>query len=213
MANEPATSELIQIQELRDGVLILKDGSLRAVINVTAINFELRSSDEQQAILQQFGGFLNSIDFPVQMVVNSRRYDIAEYIATVQAASEQLTNELLKVQAMEYIRFVSELSDLANIMAKNFYIVLPMTITTTTESKGLLGGFKDMFKKAPATQALSPEKLASYRAQLQQRADLLIGGLSGMGLKGAMLGQEDLTKLFNELYNPVVPQQQKPANP
>jgi len=213
MANEPSTVELIQIQELREGVLILKDGSLRAVVNVTAINFELRSSDEQQAILQQFAGFLNSIDFPIQMVVHSRRYDISEYIATVQAASEQLTNELLKVQAGEYIRFVAELSDLANIMAKNFYIVLPLTVVTATESKGILGGFKDMFKKAPATKSLTTEQLASYRTQLQQRADLIIGGLSGMGLKGTMLGQAELMKLFSEVYNPVVPQPQKPSNP
>ena len=213
MANEPSTSDLIQIQDLRDGVLVLKDGSLRAVVKVTAINFELRSSDEQQAILQQFGGFLNSIDFPVQMVVHSRRYDISEYLASVQVASEQLTNELLKVQAGEYIRFVSELSDLANIMAKNFYIVLPLTVISTSESNGLLGGFKDMFKKAPAGQAIPAERLASYKMQLQQRADLVIGGLSGMGLKGAMLNQDELVKLFNEVYNPVVPQKQKPSNP
>lgn len=213
MANEPSTSDLIQIQELRDGVLILKDGSLRAVVSVTAINFELRSSDEQQAILQQFAGFLNSIDFPIQMVVHSRRYDITEYIKTVQVAAEQLTNELLKVQATEYIRFVSELSDLANIMAKNFYVVLPLTVVAPTESKGLLGGFKDMFKKAPPTHTLPAEQLASYRSQLQQRADLIIGGLSGMGLKGTMLGQEELTKLFNEVYNPVVPQPQTPSKP
>jgi type IV secretory pathway VirB4 component len=209
MANEPSTTELIQIQDLRDGVIILKDGSLRAVVKVTAINFELRSTDEQQGILQQFSSFLNSIDFPIQMIVHSRRYDITEYLASVQTASEALTNDLLKVQATEYIRFIAELADLANIMAKNFYISLPLTVVVASESKGILGGFKDMFKKAPVAQGMSAEQLAGYRSQLQQRADLIIGGLSGMGLKGNMLGQEELVALFNDVYNPTVPATQK----
>ncbi len=205
MASNPSTADLIQIQELRDGVLLLKDGSLRAVVKVSAINFELRSSDEQHALLQQFGAFVNSIDFPIQMIAHSRRYDISAYLALIKTASEQLTNDLLKIQATEYIRFVGELSDLANIMQKNFYVVLPLAIVTPVESPGLMGGIKAMFKKTPKEQSLSPERLTSYRAQLQQRADLVIGGLSGMGLQGKMLGQDELVQLFNEVYNPAVP--------
>jgi type IV secretory pathway VirB4 component len=211
MANEPSTTSLIQLKELRDGVVILKDGSLRGVVQVGAINFELRSSDEQNAILQQFAGFLNSIDFSVQLLVNSRRFDISTYLAAVQQSSEQLTNELLKVQAQEYIRFVGELSELSNIMAKNFYVVVPLTVTPVSQSKGILGGFKDLFKKSPTQQELTSEQLASYRAQLQQRADLIIGGLSGMGLQGHMLNQDELLRLFSNLYNPSVPQAQKPT--
>jgi len=210
MAHEPSTADLIQIRELRDGVLVLKDGSLRAVVKVSAINFELRSSDEQHGILQQFGSFLNSIDFPIQMIAHSRRYDISTYLASVQTASEQLTNELLKVQATEYIRFVGELSDLANIMQKNFYVVLPLTIIPTTQSKGFFDGFKDMFKKSPTAQGFTSQQLAGYKAQLQQRADLIIGGLSGMGLRGSMLGQDELVALFNDVYNPVVPAPTQP---
>lgn len=207
----PSTTDLIQIQEMREGVIILKDGSLRGIVQVSAINFDLRSSDEQAAILQQFAGFLNSIDFPIQIVVQSRRFDISEYIANVQAASEQLTNELLKVQAQEYIRFVSELSELSNIMAKNFYVILPLSIVKTSESSGFFGTIKDMFKKAPKAQELPTEQLLSYRAQLQQRADIIVGGLSGMGLNGHMLNQDELIKLFNTLYNPVVPANKQPS--
>lgn len=210
-ATTPSTTDLTQIKEMRDGVIILKDGSLRGIIQVSAVNFELRSSDEQSAILQQFSAFLNSIDFPVQMVVHSRRFDISAYLATVQAASEQLTNELLKVQATEYMRFIGELSELANIMSKNFYAVVPLSVVPVSESKGILGGLKDIFKKAPAQQTLTPEQLATYRIQLQQRADLVIGGLSGMGLTGHMLNQEELTTLFNALYNPVIPASQHPT--
>ena len=141
------------------------------------------------------------------MIAHSRRYDITAYLASVRTSAEQLSNELLKVQAAEYLRFVAELSDLANIMQKNFYVVLPLTVVPISESKGFFGGFKDMFKKSPATHTLPAEQLATYKAQLQQRADLIIGGLSGMSLKGAMLNQDELTALFNDVYNPFVPAQ------
>jgi type IV secretory pathway VirB4 component len=207
MANTPSTTDLVQIQQITDGIIILKDGSLRAVVEVSAINFELRSSDEQAAILQQFQGFLNSVDFPVQMVVHSRKFDITTYLETVAKASEPLTNELLKVQAQEYMRFVQELSELANIMSKRFYIALPFSVTVTQTKQGIISGITGMFskKKASTEQGIPPEQLASYKIQLQQRADLIASGLSGMGLKGRMLGQEELLTLFRELYNPVVP--------
>lgn len=210
MATETSTTDLIQIQELRDGVLILKDGSLRAVVKISAINFDLRSSDEQQAILQQFGAFMNSIDFPIQMVAHSRRFDITTYLANLESATQGLTNDLLKVQSGEYARFVRELSELANIMQKNFYVVLPMEVTATSESTGFFGGIKEMFKKTQSAQSLSSEQLALFRSQLQQRADLILGSISGMGLKGSMLGQEELIALFNDVYNPVVPTAPQP---
>jgi type IV secretory pathway VirB4 component len=212
MANEPSTADLIQIKDIQDGVIMLKDGSLRGIVQVSAINFELRSSDEQAAILQQFASFLNSIDFPVQMVVHSRRFDISAYLASVQTATAQLTNELLKVQAAEYMRFVGELAELANIMAKNFYVAIPMSVVAASDNKGIIAGIKDIFKKKPAQpQGIAPEQLAAFKSQLQQRADLIIGGLSGMGLTGHMMPQDELLALFNALYNPVVPESKHPT--
>lgn len=210
MANAPSTTDLIQLKELRDGVMILKDGTLRALVQVSAINFELRSSDEQTAILQQFQSFLNSIDFPIQIIVHSRKFDISAYLANIEAAGEQLTNELLKVQAQEYMRFVQELSELSNIMSKNFYVALPFQTVAAQEKKGFLSGFTGMFKKKGPAQPTGPTdaQIAAYKMQLQQRADLITGGLSGMGLKGHMMTQEELLQLFTALYNPVVPPRQ-----
>lgn len=206
MANEPSTIDLIQIQDIRDGVIVLKDGSLRAIVEVSAINFELRSTQEQEAIIQQFQGFLNSLDFPVQFVVQSRKFDITGYLANVQTAAEQLTNELLKVQAQEYMRFVKELSDLSNIMEKKFFVVLPFSVIQTTEKGGILSGVKGIFsKKKAGPVGPTPEQLATYKEQLRQRADLVSGGLSGMGLKGHLLEQEVLVVLFTALYSPIVP--------
>jgi len=205
----PSTTDALQIKDIREGVIFLKDGSIRGMVRVDAINFELRSSDEQTAILEQFQGFLNSIDFPIQIVIHSRKYSVETYLAGVEQASGELTNELLKLQAQEYIRFVRELSELANIMSKQFYVVIPLQVASAvTSASGLLSGITDFFKKkkapAVAQPGMLPEDLQSYKLQLQQRADLILGGLSGMGLKGKALEQEELAKLFTELYNPVV---------
>jgi len=166
MANEASTTDLIQIQDIQDGIILLKDRSLRAIVEVTAINFELRSTEEQEAILQQFQAFLNSIDFPVQMVIHSRKFDISTYLATIESSSSQLTSDLLKIQAGEYMRFIKELSDLANIMSKRFYIALPFQIVVATGEKGgifssIMGVFKKKPKEAAAPTGLSAEQVAT----------------------------------------------------
>jgi type IV secretory pathway VirB4 component len=206
----PSTTELIPIIDIGSGVITLKDGTLRAIVRISAINFDLRSTDEQNAIIQQFQGFLNSLDFPFQIVVQSRRFDVSGYIALVQAAAEKQTNELLKVQAGEYARFVGELSELANIMSKQFYVVLPFTVQLPQEKKG--GGlFASLLgkKKTAATSAMTPEQLAVAKTQMMQRADLIIGGLSGMGLRGSVLTDQEITTVLRDLYNPNLPEPAK----
>ncbi len=128
MAQPPSTTELVPLKDILESIVFLKDGSLRAVIDVSAINFELRSTDEQIALLQQFQGFLNSVDFPLQVVVQSRKYDIDEYLKVVEKATAVLTNDMLRVQAEEYTRYIRELSELANIMKKKFYVVTKTTL-------------------------------------------------------------------------------------
>ncbi|HXK36260.1 MAG TPA: hypothetical protein VJ553_01655 [Candidatus Paceibacterota bacterium] len=206
----PSTTELVPVADIGSGVITLKDSTLRAIVRISAINFELRSTDEQNAIIQQFQGFLNSLDFPFQIVIQSRRFDVSTYIALARSAAEKQTNELLKVQAGEYARFVGELSELANIMSKQFYVVLPFTVQLPTGKKG--GGFFQSFlgkKKAVTTSTLSPEQLAVAKTQMMQRADLIIGGLSGMGLTGSVLNDAEISKLLRDLYNPNLPEPAK----
>jgi hypothetical protein len=210
----PSTTDLVLIRDIAENVVILKDGSLRAIVDIGAINFELRSSDEQQAILQQFESFLNSVDFPLQVVIQSRRFDIAGYVKSVTESAATLTNELLKAQAAEYTRFVQELSELANIMAKRFLVVIPFVAPAAekTEGGGMMSGITGIFGKKKATAAptgVEPATLGLWQQQLQQRADLVIGGLSGMGLKGRVLSGEELLTIYRELYNPVVPPEQQ----
>src|SRR3990167_3844382 len=140
-----STKQFIDISGINDEIIILKDGSLRSVVEVAAINFELRSNDEQAAITQGFQSFLNSIDFPIQIVVSSRKYDINDYIKIVEAAGNEATNELLKIQAAEYGKFVKEISTLANIMSKKFYVVIPFYVFEKPTGKGFLATIKNVF--------------------------------------------------------------------
>jgi len=197
-----STKQLVEVANIIDNIVLLKNGSLRAVIEVSAINFELRSEGEQIAILQNFQRFVNSIDFPLQIVVNSRKLNIDEYLKLIDQFSNTLTNELLKIQAMEYSKFVKELSDLSNIMSKKFYIVVPFYVFEAPSKSGITQSLKSIFKPSTVVKELTPEQLETYKSQLLQRTELIFDGLIGMGLKAKTLERDDLMNLFYGLYNP-----------
>ena len=197
-----STENLVPITDIREGVVILKNGSLRMVLKVSYINFELRSADEQVAILQGFQRFLNSSDFPLQTVISSRKLNIDTYLKTVDQIAESTNNELMKIQAMEYSRFVKELSSLSNIMSKKFYIVLPFYVYETPGKTGLAQSLKGMLKPKEVAKEMTNEQFNTYKNQLLQRAELAYGGLVGLGLKIRILEDEELKKLYYELYNP-----------
>src|SRR3989344_3473088 len=204
MATPGATStqNLVSIQEIRDSVLILKDGSMRSIIEVSAINFELRSEDEQIAITQNFQKFINSIDFSLQICIISRRLYIDDYLKLANEAMGQLDNELLRIQASEYMKFIKELSALTNIMSKKFYIVVPFYIFEAPTKTGLFTSIKSAFGATTSTQEISEEKFELYRNQLMQRAELVFGGLVGLGLRTRLLERDELVNTFYDLYNP-----------
>ncbi len=197
-----STKDLVAIADIKDNVVLLKNGQLRAVIEVSSLNFELRSEEEQMGILQNFQRFLNSIDFPLQTVVNSRQLNMDEYLKMVAGVAEASTNELLKIQAIEYGKFVKELLELSNIMTKHFYVVLPFYVFEAPTKTGILEGIKGMFGSSQTVQQIQPEQVEKYRIQLMQRADLILDGLIGMGLKARLLEGADLVNLYYGLYNP-----------
>lgn len=198
----PSTKQLVEVADIRDNVVFLKNGSLRAVIEVAAVNFELKSEEEQTAILQNFQNFLNSIDFPLQIAITSRKLDIEDYLKLVDATTNTLTNELLKIQAAEYSKFVKELSDLANIMTKKFYIVVPFYIFETPGKTGILKSITSIFKPSTAVQQISDEQFQTYQGQLLQRVELTLDSLIGVGVKARILQKDELMKIYYEIYNP-----------
>ncbi|HYC34265.1 MAG TPA: hypothetical protein VEC13_00880, partial [Candidatus Paceibacterota bacterium] len=140
MQSSKSSQDFVPIKEIRDGIVILNDGSLRGVILTSSINFALKSNDEQTAIIYQFQNFINSINFPIQIMAESRRLDIKPYTNLLETVYKDQQNELLKVQTREYIEFIKSFSETVNIMTKTFFVVVPYSPAVIETKKGVLAG-------------------------------------------------------------------------
>lgn len=201
------TQAFVPIQEVRDGVLILKDGGMRAILLASSLNFALKSADEQQSIIFQFQNFLNSLNFSVQIFVQSRRLDIRPYIALLEQRQKEQTGDLMKIQTREYIEFIKSFTESTNIMTKSFFVVVPYTppVLGTTTSNSPVAKVTSLFgskksKKEVATEATSV--FEEHRSQLQQRMDVVEQGLVRCGIRVVELGTEELIELFYKIFNP-----------
>lgn len=194
------TQKYVDVEELHDGIIILKSGAFRSILLVSSLNFDLKSSVEQEAIVAQYQSFLNSLDFPVQIVIQSRRFNIAPYIAQLDAEERQQENELLRFQIGEYRAFIKNLSDVSNIMSKFFYIVVPFA---PSEDQGssffskMLGIFRP--KKASETSNIL---FRTYKSQMLQRVEHVIQALSATGVRVTRLDTEGVIELLYNSYNP-----------
>ena len=195
-----ATQEFVPIKEVRDGIIILKDGSLRVLLMASSINLALKSQDEQQAIIGQFQNFLNSLEFTVEFSIQSRDLDIRPYIALLQDRYQKELDELMKIQIREYMAFIKDFTERANIMTKNFFIVIPYDPALINRSGGMLGGLFPSSQKGAG--ALADEQFEQYRAQLEQRVSVVEQGLVRTGVRVVKLGTEEVIELFYKLFNP-----------
>ncbi len=201
-----ASQDFVQIKEIRDGIVILKDGGLRAVLMASSINFALKSEDNQQAIISQFQNFLNSLDFSVQIVVQSRRFDIKPYITLLEERVKGQKNELLKLQTREYIGFVKKFTEGTNIMNKIFFIVVSYSGAIVQMSAGA-GGISMKIKegfggKGSASTSAHEKGFEENRTQLEQRVSVVEQGLVRTGIRVAQLGTEEVVDVFYQLFNP-----------
>lgn len=202
------SQQILNIKEIRDGVLILKDNSLKVVLMASSLNFALKSQDEQTAIVLQYQNFLNSLDFSVQFFVQSRKINIEPYLDTLKEAKEKQTNELLQIQISEYVEFIRTFVKASNIVTKNFYVIVPFTppVFTSQEEgvKSILGMLKSLLGRTETKkwEGLSPQKFEEYKNQLWQRMENVISGLTRTGVRTVPLNTEELIELFYGLYNP-----------
>jgi len=198
------TQDFVLIKEIRGPIVILRDGSLRAVLEAESLNFDLKSTDEKTAIIRGFQDFINIIDFPIQIAINSRQLDLSEYVNKLNTMIDKIQNELLRVQAIEYSRFVKGLTELYNIVSKRFFIVVPYYSTEMT--LGSENGFKDKLKGllgvAGKTPTLSDKELDRYATQLEHRITLIRNGIEGLGIKTKILDYDSLAYLYRSYYNP-----------
>ncbi|MEN9614533.1 MAG: hypothetical protein RLZZ347_840 [Candidatus Parcubacteria bacterium] len=197
--NAKTTQEFVPIKEVRDGVVILKNGGMRILLMASSINFALKSADEQQSIIYQFQNFLNSLDFSVQIFIQSRRLDIRPYIALLEERQKQQVSDILKIQTREYIEFVKNFTENANIMTKTFFVSVPYTPPSINSGKGVSGVFG---KKGPETVAEKTATFEENRTQLDQRASVVSQGLSRSGVRVVQLGTEEIIELFYKIFNP-----------
>lgn len=202
MANGPRTQDFIPIKEIRDGIVVLQDGSLRAILLASAINIALKSEEEQQAVIMQFQGFLNALDFPVQISVGSRRYDIKPYLLTLEQRIEQQTEELLRLQTREYIEFIRWFTDSVNIMSKRFYVVVPYSGSSYNPSKKTGGILKDFLSPKKKTFQEETQRFEEQRSQLEQRVAIVKGGLSRFGVRSEQLNTQQAIEVFYNMFNP-----------
>jgi type IV secretory pathway VirB4 component len=195
-----ATQEFVPIDDVRDGIVILKDGGMRGILMASSINFSLKSDDERQAILLQFQDFLNSLDFIIQIVVQSRRLDIRPYIALLENRYKEQTNDLMKIQIEQYMAFIKSFTESTNIMTKNFFIVVPYDAAIIKtggkfSSLGIGGSSKNQ-------SAQKEEDFEEKKNQLEQRMGVVEQGLVRCGVRVAKLGTDEVVELFYKIFNP-----------
>jgi hypothetical protein len=199
--NAKATQEFVPIKEVRDGIIVLKDGGLRALVLANSVNLSLKSDDEQKATIIQFQSFLNTLDFAIQISVQSRRLDIRPYLLLLEERMKVQSEPLLKLQTKEYIEFIRNFTDTVSIMTKSFFVVVPYTHTVLKSDSGI---FKGLFNRKSSTDAklAKQEDFEEKRSQLEERVGVIQQGLARCGIKSAQLGTEEVVEVFYKVFNP-----------
>lgn len=198
-----STQQYLDVEEIRDGVMVLRDGGLRAIVMVSSMNFALKSSEEQEAIIYAYQSFLNSLEFPIQIVVQSRQLDIDAYLDTLRKMEAEQSSELLRIQTAEYIEYVAQLVELSHIMSKSFYIVVPFS-----PQEGKKESWLDKVFNPTKSMVHRETDFKRYRDLLMQRVDHIATGLQGVGLRIALLETQELIELLYNTYNPATFQQE-----
>lgn len=199
-ASAKSTQEFLPVSEVRDGIVVLKDGSLRAVLLASSINFALKSEDEQTAFIVQFQNFLNSLDFSAQIFVQSRMLDIRPYVATLEAAYKNQLDDLMRIQIREYIEFIKSFTEAANIMTKNFFVVVPYSPTIAVSKSGI-GSLIPFGKKKQNVEERN-RTFEEQATQLEQRISIVQQGLVRTGVRTVQLGTEEAIELLYKMFNP-----------
>jgi len=180
--NLPTTQDFLPVKEIKQGVVILKQGGWRNILMASSINFDLMSQEEREAIIFQFQSFLNSLDFEIQILVESRLLNLKPYIKQLEEIEEKQTNELLKIQAQEYKDFIVSLAKMANLISKSFYIIIPYY--------------------PPPISKMTDKDFKRHKEQLNLRSRYVINGLRSVGVNAVLLGSEEIVELLWSFFNP-----------
>lgn len=205
--NPNSTQNSLQIAEIRDGIVIMNDGSYRSVVMVKSINFDLMSPEEQEAVEFSYQGFLNALYFPIQIFIRSQKVDLQPYIAKLDKIRTEHDNMLLALLMEDYISYIGDLSQHTNIMDKKFYVVIPFypladTQKALKESKNFLTGLGGLFNKKEQHVVINEPELENAKTELRNRVQAVLSGLLQSGIQGLPLDTQELIELYYDTYNP-----------
>jgi len=198
------TQKFVDIKNIKDGVIYLKNGGLRKILIVSGVNFDLKSEAEQALILDTFQNMLNALDFSVQFFIHSRKINVDEYLANMNLRKEKEPNELLKIQIEEYVEFIRSFVQENSIISKTFFMVIPYDPQpiTTSQTQGFFNTLKTIIKKPNASNPEEEENTQKNLEQLDHRVNQVFDSLAQIGLRAVPLEDDEITELFYNLYNP-----------
>lgn len=208
-----STQSHIPFSEIRDGVLLLKNGGVRIVLKTSSINFRLKSEEEQNAIILAYQGFLNSLDFPIQILIRSRKLDIDEYLRNLSERSKTQENPIIQKQIVEYTEYIKKLVEYADIMEKKFFVIVPKD-PPRRAAVGLWRQLLDAITPQDTLEKVSQRysEFESLKKSAQKNADVVTAGLERCNLRVEQLGTQELMELFYQIYNPTLSRNQKLHN-
>ncbi len=195
-----STQDFVPIKEIKDGFVVLDDGTLVAISLVSSINIFLKSPEEQASVISSFQSFLNLLEFPVQISIQSRKLDIGPYIELLESKLKEQTNDIIKLQIIEYISFIKNFTDSVNIMDKQFFLVVSYKPAFGGNAPGK--GLFSFFNKKVESDLTEKDIFDEARTQLEQRVSLLEAGLTRTGVKMKRLDTEAVLEVFYSVYNP-----------
>lgn len=207
--NPNSTQNSLQISEVRDGIAIMNDGSFRAVVMCKAINFDLMSGEEREAVEFSYQGFLNSLHFPIQIFVRSQKVDLGPYLQKLGKIRSQQGNMLLAMLMEDYVGFLAEVAQQTNIMDKKFYVVISYPDpdenirSAVKQSKGFFSGLTELFRgAAPPHVVIDEAALENAKTELRNRVQAVMQGLQDCGVQSLPLDTQELIALYYDAYNP-----------
>lgn len=205
--NPNSTQNMLEVAEVRDGIVIMGDGSFRSVVMVKSINFDLMSPQEQEAVEYSYQAFLNSLYFPIQIFIRSQRVDLQPYIERLDKIRSEHDNMLLALLMEDYINYIDQLSIQTNIMDKKFYVVIPYfphvdVQKAITQSKNFVTGFLGLFDKKEKHVVINEADLEKAKTELRNRVQSVLSGLLQSGIQGLPLDTQELIELYYDTYNP-----------
>jgi len=212
--NSSASTQIhLPIAEIKDNVVVLKNGGMRSVIQTSSVNFNLKSESEQNALIYSFQSFLNTLEFPIQILIRSKKLNIDNYLDNLNAIASRQENPLLKKQTLQYIEYIKKLVEYADIMEKKFFVIIPFD-PIRARSVGFLASFWQNIHPKDSLEAVRQRhrEFMSLKKGLAARVNLVKSGLASCNLRVEELNTKQLVELFFEIYNPETARNQKINN-